>query len=268
MNRSNLVRLVLAAALACTAGAGAFAQQALEIIPLRHRTAEQLLPVLQPLVEPGGTLSGQRGQLFLRSSPGNIAEIKRVLEAIDRPLRRLQIAVRFDDALEGERRGIGAAGTIGTGGARVGVSAHDSRASAGERVDQRLQVLEGGRAVISTGQSRPLPQRQLVQTPRGVVVQETTLIQDLATGFEVTPRVSGDRVFLEIAPQRETPGAQPGSVQAQRVATTVTTRLGEWVEIGGTALAAARDERGIASASRMRSAESRRVWVKVEELPN
>ena len=255
MNRSNLVRLVLAAALAWIA-AGAFAQQTLEIIPLRHRTAEQVLPVLQPLVEPGGTLSGQRGQLFLRASPGNVAEIKRALEAIDRPLRRLQIAVRFDDALEGERRGIGAAGTIGPGGARIGVSAQDSRASAGERVDQRLQVLEGGRAVISTGQSRPLQ------------AQNTVFIQEFVTGFEVTPRISGDRVFLEIAPQRETPGAQPGSVQAQRVATTVTTRFGEWVEIGGTASAAARDERGIASASRMRGAESRRVWVKVEELPN
>jgi len=237
MNRSNLVRLVLAAALVCTAGAGAFAQQSLEIIPLRHRTAEQLLPVLQPLVEPGGTLSGQRGQLFLRASPGNIAEIKRALEAIDRPLRRLQIAVRFDDALEGERRGIGTTATIGTGGARVGVSAQDARASAGERVDQRLQVLEGSRAHIYAG-------------------------QDFATGFEVVPRVSGHNVFLDIAPQREA-----GS-SFQRASTTVAARLGEWVELGAVTTASSRDDRGIGSASRMRSAESRRVWVKVEELPN
>jgi hypothetical protein len=239
MNRSNLVRMVLVAALACVAGV-TWAQQALEIIPLRHRTAEQVLPALQPLVEPGGTLSGSRGQLFLRASAGNAADIKRALEAIDRPLRRLQISVRFDDALERERRGIEATGTIGSGGARVGVSAQDSHRSAGERVDQRLQVLEGGRAVIFTGQSTPL--------------------QDLVTGFEVTPRLSGDRVFLEIAQRRDTPQTQ------QLAATSVTTRLGEWVEIAGTASAAARDERGIASASRMRAIESRRVWVRVEEL--
>src|SRR5687767_5710474 len=97
MNRSDLVRLVLGALLA-GAACVTLAQQALEIIPLRHRTVEQVLPALQPLVEPGGTLSGNRGQLFLRASPGNAAEVKRALEAIDRPLKRLLISVRADDA--------------------------------------------------------------------------------------------------------------------------------------------------------------------------
>lgn len=241
MNRSNLARLVLAAALACAAGS-LLAQQALEIIPLRHRTVEQVLPALQPLVEPGGTLSGQRGQLFVRASPGNLAEIRRALEAIDRPLRRLQISVRFDDALDSGSRGIEAGGTIGSGGARVELRAHDSRSAAGERVDQRLQVLEGGRAYIFTGHSQPL--------------------RDLATGFDVVPRVSGQNVFIEIAPQRETTSS------FQRTSTSVSARLGEWVELGAVASEASRDDRGIASASRVRSAESRRVWVKVEELPN
>jgi hypothetical protein len=252
MNRGKLVRLVLAAALGW-GGGSSFAQQALEIIPLRHLTVEQALSALHGLVEPGATLSGARGQLFLRASPPNVAEIKRALEAIDRPLRRLEISVRFDDSLERDRRGIEVTGRIGSS-AHVGVDAQDSQRSVGERVDQRLQVLEGSRAVIFTGQSRPL------RTPDGV------LIQELATGFEVTPRLSGAGVVLDIAPQREAPGAHPGSVQGQRVATTITTRLGEWVEIGGTASAAARDERGIASSSRMRAGESRRVWVKVEEL--
>jgi len=89
MNRLSLVRSVLFAL--CAFGAFAFAQQALEIIPLRHRTVEQVLPALQPLLEPGGTLSGSRGQLFLRASPANAAEIKQALAAIDRPARRLEI---------------------------------------------------------------------------------------------------------------------------------------------------------------------------------
>jgi hypothetical protein len=255
MNHCILVRSVLVAALFWGA-AGTFAQQALEIIALRHRTAEQVLPALQPLLEPGATLSGSRGQLFLRASAGNAADIKRALEAIDRPLRRLQISVRFDDASDRQRTHIGADGTISSGGSRIDVTAQDSRRSSDERVDQRLQVLEGSRAVIFTGQSRPL------RTPDGVFIQE------LATGFEVTPRLSGAGVVLDIAPQREARGAQPGHVQGQRVVTTVTTRLGEWVEIAGTASAAARGDRGIGSSSQVRAGESRRVWVKVEELAN
>jgi len=93
-----------------------------------------------------------------------------------------------------------------------------------------------------------------------------TQIQALASGFEVVPYLSGGGVALEIAQQRETPGPHPGTVQGQRLVTTVNARLGEWVEIGGTASAANRDDRGIGAASARRTSESRRVWVKVEAL--
>ena len=245
MNLPYLVRLVLAALLGAVINA-AFAQQALEIIPLRHRTVDQVLPALQPLLEPGATLSGSRGQLFLRASASNAEDIKRALAAIDRPARRLQISVRLDDALERERRDLQASGSVGSAGVRFSASAQDSRTTTGERVDQRLQVLEGSRAVIFAGQSND--------------------DRDLASGFEVVPRLAGGGVALEIAQQRETPGSRPGSVQGQRLATTVHARLGEWVEIGGTGQAMSRDQRGIASASGRRTNESRRVWVKVEAL--
>jgi hypothetical protein len=222
------------------------AQQALEIIPLRYRTVEQVLPSLQPLLEPGATLSGSRGQLFLRASPANSEDIKRALAAIDRPAKRLQISVRLDGTLERERRDLQASGSIGSGGVRFRGSAQDSRTSTGERVDQRLQVLEGSRAMIFVGQSND--------------------DRDLASGFEVVPRLAGSAVSLEIAQQREIPGSRPGSVQGQRLATTIQARLGEWVEIGGTGQAMSRDDRGIASASGRRSSQSRRVWVKVEAL--
>ncbi len=244
MNRSNLVRLVLAGVLACVAAA-AMAQQALEIIPLRHRTADQVLPVLQPLVEPGGTLSGSRNQLFLRASSGNAADIKRVLESIDRPSRRLEILVRHDDAQERERRDLGASGSIGSRGARIDVTAEDSRRARAERVDQRVQVLEGGRAFIFAGQSRP------------VHVPGATVIQEVGSGFEVVPRLSGERVLLDI---------QTGSAHGQRAVTTLSARLGEWVEVAGIASERAREDRSIGSASSRRGVEARRVWLKVEEL--
>ncbi len=247
MNRCNLVRLVLAALLAAFIPASN-AQQALEIIPLRHRTVEQVLPSLQPLLEPGATLSGSRGQLFLRASPSNAEDIKRALAAIDRPSKRLQISVRLGDALEHQRRDLQASGSVGSNGVRFSGSAQDSRTSAGERVDQRLQVLEGSRAYIATGQSRPL------RLPDGTVIQER------ASGFEVLPRLSGGLVHLDIAQQRE------AGMHGQTLATSTTARLGEWVELGGTRQAMSREDRGFASASGRRASESRRVWVKVETL--
>ena len=257
MNRMQWVRSVLAAVLAAWA-AHSLAQQTLEIIPLRHRTVDQVLPALQPLVEPGGALTGQSGQLIVRTSPANLVEIKRALEAIDRPPRRLQISVRFDDSLEAASQGIEAGGRIGGGGSRVDARVQGARSAAADRVEQRLVVLEGGRAFITTGQSRPVMQRQRIQTPAGVVAQETIVMQDIGTGFDVTPRVAGDRVFIDIGSQRET----------QRIVSTVSGALGEWFALGAVSEAGARDNRSIDTASVSRTSETRRVWVKVEEIGN
>jgi type II secretory pathway component GspD/PulD (secretin) len=193
-----MIRLALAAILPMLLAANALGQNTLEIIGLRHRTAEQVLPVLRGLVEPGGTLTGQGNQLILRASPDNVADLKRALEAIDRPLRRLQISVRFDEALEAASQDVEARGRISNRGARVDVRAQDYRSNAAERVDQRVQVLEGGHAFISTA----------------------------STGFDTLPRLAGDTVVLEIAQYRETQSQQ------QYAATTVSARLGEWFEVG------------------------------------
>lgn len=237
-------RLFLAAILVAAALQGG-AQQSLEVIPLRHRTVEQVLPVLRRLLEPGATLTGQRNQLIVRTSPANLAELRQALVAIDRPLRRLQISVRFDDAGTSESRDIGASGRISNRGTRIDVRARDDRSQSAEREDQRIQVLEGGRAFIMAGQTLPVPGGTW----------------ETATGFEAVPRLSGDTVMVDIAPQKESFDRQ------QRMATTVSARLGEWFEVGGAMSSATRGDRGIASSRRSGAAETRRVWLKVEELP-
>lgn len=245
----------------------ALAQGTLEVIQLRHRSAEQVIPVLQPLLEPGGALSGQLNQLIVRTSPGNLAQIRAALDAIDRPQRRLTISVRFDSALESARRDVqGAVRITSEGNSSAAVRLDNTSARRDERVDQRIQVLEGGRATIATGQSRPLRVRQVIQTPSGPVVQETTEIQGAATGFDVVPRLAGAEVILEIAPQRENfvPG-RSGAIQSERIESTVRGRLGEWIELGGASSSSSRSEGAVLSSRERTSTGDRRVWVKVEE---
>ena len=257
MNRGAVIRFAMLAVLAT----GAFGQNALEIIALRHRTADQVLPVLQPLLEPGGTLSGRGDQLFVRTSPENLAELRRALDAIDQPARRLLLSVRFDDAGGVATRGLGASGRIGNRDAGVEIRAEDERVRRDDSVEQQVQVLEGSRATIYTGASRPVRTRQLIQTPAGVVSQEVTVVQETRSGFEVIPRLTGDRVEVEIAQQRE------GAASSQRAATVASGRLGEWFELGAVAMSAARDERGLATAASSTGGETRRVWMRVDELP-
>jgi len=103
--------------------------------------------------------------------------------------------------------------------------------------------------------------------PGGRVVQESTVIQDASTGFEVVPRLSGGNVILEIAPQRENfaPG-RSGAIQGERIASTVSAHLGEWFELGGTGSSSSRSESGILSSRHRSAAGDRRIWVKVEEI--
>lgn len=257
MNRGALIRIAVLAAVATAA----IAENALEIITLRHRTAEQVLPTLRPLLEPGATLTGQGNQLFVRTSPENLTDLRLALDVLDAPQRRLLISVRFDDAGDISNRSLSASGRIvGGGNSQVEVRAQDARSQSAERVDQRVQAVDGQRAMILTGASRPLRQRQYIQTPAGVVPQDITVVQEMTSGFEVIPRVTGDRVQVEVAQQRET------AASYQRTGTTASGRLGEWFELGAVATSAVRDERGIASASTSAGSETRRVWIRVDEL--
>ena len=251
MNRDAVIRFALVVALALPGLARA--QYSLEIVNLRHRTAEQVVPALQPLLEPGASLSGQGNHLFVRTSPGNLAELRRALEALDQPARRLQISVRFDDSFGASRRALGASGRVGTQGAEVEIRARDAASSGDLRVDQRIQVLEGGHATIYAGQSEPVRERRYIQTPGGVVSQEVTVLQDARLGFDLVPRITGSGVQVEIA----------GSAGY----TSASGPLGEWFELGSVAMAGNRADSGIASSARAATSETRRVWIRVDVLP-
>jgi len=281
-------RIALAFVFLLLAGA-AQAQQQLEIINLKSRTADQVLPQLRPFIEPGGALSGMNNQIFIRASDANRRQIRELLAALDRPPRRLLISVRQDADSTASARGGEVSGSVGSdrvriesrrtvvGGAGVTVRSgddvlrgqvYDSRSAGSERVSQQVQVVEGGRAYINVGTSVPVPLRQVVLTPGGAIVSDTVVYRDLGTSFTAEPQLSGDLVTLTISPTHDTPGsAGPGSANVQRLSTTVSARLGEWMQIGGSVQEESADRDGALRHSTRRGGSGRTVQLKVEELP-
>lgn len=256
--------LILLMAVLAAASAGARAE--VEVIQLKYRNAEQVIPVLRPLIEPGGALTGMQYQLIVRASPANIADIRRVLASLDSMPRRLLISVRQDAENSSVARGASVAGTVSSGsGSSVNARVFDSRGNSDDRVMQTVQVMEGGVAMIQMGQSIPVPARSVTRTVNGVMVTDTTAYRDVGTGFQVVPQLSGDRVTLAINPQRDTPGPG-GAVNVQRAATTVSGRLGEWIALGGSDSSDTRSGSGILSSSSAQRSDNRSIWVKVEEL--
>ena len=51
----------------------------LEIIPLQYRTADEIIPIIRPLVHQGGTVTGMNNQLIVKTTASNLIEIKQIL---------------------------------------------------------------------------------------------------------------------------------------------------------------------------------------------
>ena len=269
--------LVAVLMLACAAASHA-QQSVLEVIQLKYRNADQVIPMLKPLLAPGGTISGMQNRVIVRTTPENLAELRKVLDMVDNAPRRLLISVRQDSAGSANNDEAEVSGTIGNdraratvpgtgsqqggtvvikrGDDRVRARASQSQSAGTEHNVQTLQVLEGSEAVIQVGQSVPTQGSQ------------STSYRDVGSGFRVRPRLSGDQVTLEISTQRDSvadPNAQTFNVQ--RVDTVVSGRLGEWMELGGVIQSSTQRDSGTVSRRSNAGSDDRRVFLKVDEMP-
>jgi type II secretory pathway component GspD/PulD (secretin) len=245
------------------------AQQEVEIIQLRSQSVERVLPVLMPLLEPGGTLTGMNDQLFLRASRRNREDIKRALAAIDVPARRLIIHVSQNRDSATDSRGAAVGGRVVIGDesrARVDARVWDNQGMRSERSGQMVQTVEGGQAFIQVGRSLPLPMRQVAVGPGGAIVADAIVYRDIGSGFYARPRLNGERVSIEISQQAESvAGYRGGAIESQRLSTSVSGRLGEWIEIGGSQGISAGSQAGFPGRGGGSASESNAIWLMVEE---
>lgn len=239
----------------------------MEILHLKHRAAEDVIEVLRPLVEQGGSIGGLQDKIIVRASAGNRAQIRAALAAVDTAPRRLMITVKQDNTASGQSGSGSVSGSLGRGGNQVRGWVWSSRGAASDRASQQVQVIEGGQAFIEIGYSFPLPLRQIVLGPGGAVLSESVVYRDIGSGFYARPRLNGDQVTLEISPQQQSVSStEAGAVRSSRLSTTVRGPLGEWIEVGGANQDSAEDRSGTLSYSTRGSLDSRRVLLRVEEL--
>ena len=100
-------------------------------------------------------------------------------------------------------------------------------------VAQRVRTVDGGRAQILAGPSRPAQKRQYIETPAGRIPQEITVAQEQTPSFEVLTRRLDE------------------SVHVQTSAGSASGLLGQWLKLGAVASGGA----------------TRTVWIKVDEVP-
>jgi type II secretory pathway component GspD/PulD (secretin) len=247
----------------CLVAAGATAQS-LHVIELKYRTAQEVIPVLQPLVESGGALSGSDYKLFVRASAGNVAELRRVLAQLDRPPRQLLVSVRRATRQAIEREEMSGSATIGNHGVSGSIS---TTGAAAQKEDERLanvQVIEGGSAYIGIGQSVPVV-TAIAAGGRRHWLAANTSYRDINSGFLVTPHVAGTQVSLSIEQQAQRAGNEQGAIDTQNITTQVIGELDRWISLGGVQESSTVHSSGIVGRQYATHSDDLEVWVKVEE---
>jgi len=260
---------------------GLAAAQELQVIELHYRLADAVIPTLQPLLEPGGVLTGMDNMLFVRTSPANFEQIRQAVVMLDRKPRQLTISVGQGTVATDSGAGVRGSATVSTGNVQVGVNRPplgDSSVAvqarqATQRADLRnlssVTTLEGTETFIAVGQSAPVTTTQATPGWGGATVVTTTEYRDASTGFYATARVNGDAVVLDLAPQQQRMSgpASDRRVETAGLATRLSGRLGEWMLAGGTVQSSAGNRRGLLTWGRHGSDARYDVWVKVEEVP-
>jgi type II secretory pathway component GspD/PulD (secretin) len=237
--------------MATTSWAQAPAGQTLEVVKLKYRPAEDVIPALRPLLEPGGALSADGFSLFVRTSPRNLTQLRQALEQLDRRPVQYLISVRNSTRQEIEREQLAAAAAVSNNGVRATVRATDANARQQGTNVASVMVLENNEGFIAMGQNA---------SGGGLRNQNN--------GFTVIPRSLGeDRVRLEINQQNRQRSAVSGRIESQSLTTQVSGKLGEWVELGGLSGSATSTQSGIVSRGYTTSSDERSVWVKVELSP-
>lgn len=251
------------------------AQNELKTITLKHRFAEDLLPMVQPLVGPGGTANGMNNLLIIRTTPERMAEIEQVVNQLDVMRRNICIEVSHDSNLQSTDRRISAGGRGRVGdtevvigdpgrrrhGARVEIGQGSSRIS--RQGSQFLTVMDGGDAFIEVGQSVPYTRQWAVFTQRYTQIQQTTEFEDITTGFAVSPRYIGDEVEVEITPRIARLG-RGGVIDFEALSTRVRVRPGEWFDLGGIMTASDEVSRAILQSASGATTESSSLMIRVD----
>jgi type II secretory pathway component GspD/PulD (secretin) len=259
-------------------------QTKLEVIPLKNRLVEEVIPTIRSVLGKRGTVTGMQGQLIIRAHPKALQEVKDILSQIDTALKNLRITVKQGTRLrlDEEERSVtakipvGGNGRVIIGGPRsdklivendmsdgnLQVRLLDKKRQTDEMDTQTVMTLEDRPASIHITQSIPIREVRNLRSGNQITAFESIRFKDVRTGLMVLPRLKGDQVILEVYPQKSRLNGQ--SIETFGIDTVVRGRIGEWMELGGVTQKRKGSEAGIGNRTATHNDESRKVFLKVD----
>ena len=261
----------------------------IETIQLQNRPAEEIIPILKPMLGASDSVTGQGFQIFIRTTPANLEQVKHMVSKLDVAAKLLQISVfQGNDrdlralSMEGSARyqdsntniSIGSTGKTSRGGdvhlsTRGGSATSHTLSTRGRLSDNpihTLRITEGTQGYIETGESIPYFSGGggWFRGRRGFI-DGGVEYKDVNTGFYVLPRVHESQVILDVSPFKQSQSkTRGGDINTQSASTQITGKLGQWLAIGGTTEQVQRSSTSIGTSHSTQSRNNESIWIKAD----
>ena len=234
--------------------------QVLRTYEVRHRTADELLPLVETAMSGEGRASADRrtNTLVLSGSRQAVESALALLATLDVRTRSVLLRYESRGAQELAARGARVTWSTDAGPLRIGNVAWPGGSQATVHVDEgvthgsgtlagTLVILDGQTGRIATGASVPVTTRRVHPGPAGPMWTESTSYVAADSGFEASPRILGDgRIELSLRPFDASVG-RDGTIAHSRSSTRIVLEPGRTVALGGIARDAQSEQRSALS---------------------
>lgn len=210
------------------------ANDQVQIYPLQHRSAADILGPIEALLGENERVSAARDQVVLIASSETQVAAQRLIALLDRPLRQFWAQVRWIDTVvahSGRLTYDGQSGQTGLPGSGVVLGTSPRQAV------QQLRVSEGESVFLMTGQDIPYAKKWAAWSGSdGQGFAQTIDFQKVRTGFTLSiDEVRGDELKVQITPQLMSAGPgsmlNPSSLSLERLSTQIQIEAGQWVDL-------------------------------------
>jgi hypothetical protein len=228
------------------------ADSVVEVVPVNNRPASEIQPLLLPLLESTDHIVANGDSIIVKTTPERLQTITNLIRKLDNPLENLLISVIQSRDMTASQLNAGIGFDInvplqqpGRSRGRVDGYHNQSQGQNNRHNTQTIRTMDGVPAHIKAGNVVSVTNYQNYRNGYGYRYQgQSTQLVEATTGFEVTPRLVGRQVILDVSPWSDNIDAQ-GQFQTQGANTSIRANLGEWVELGGV------DESGQSSGNTM-----------------
>jgi type II secretory pathway component GspD/PulD (secretin) len=221
----------------------------MDIIELHNRPAEEIIPLIEPMLDAGESINGKGFQLILKADTARQSQIRELVSKLDRAQAQLMITVFQGSERDMKALGIDTQVKVNDNSVQAKATTIGTRSRMQDNPVHHLRLTEGTSGYIETGKSVPYFSGAYggVGLGRGVVGADVEF-KDVTTGFYVLPRLNGDMVILDVSPHSDSlDSSRPGAIKTSRAATTISGQLGQWIPLGGTTEQASRSTKKIGS---------------------